>query len=121
MEKTHGRSQSSVQCRRDCMQKRSRFLFQNWQGYEDILRTIGELVRKTRSHPLFYIEYNIFNVYMNKEVKSTDNNIVNTFQQSGNEYGRAVRSQVQRKDGTTIWPQLVLTSCQLKCFVKMSR
>ena len=32
-----------------------------------------------------------------QEVKSTETLIVDKFQQSGNEYGRAVRSHVQRK------------------------
>ena len=39
-----------------------------------------------------YLENNIFNFYMNREVKSTETNDVNIAQQSGNEYGRAVRS-----------------------------
>ena len=47
-----------------------------------------------------YLENNIFNFYMNREVKSTETNNVNdadhylakNCQQSGNEYGRAVRS-----------------------------
>ena len=35
---------------------------------------------------------NMFNFYMNREVKSTEtNNVINT-QESGNEHGRAVRS-----------------------------
>ena len=37
------------------------------------------------------IEDNIFNFYLSKEVKSTETNNVNISQQSGNEYGRAVR------------------------------
>ena len=48
---------------------------------------------------------NIFNFYLNRKVKSTKTNNVNdadhrlakNSQQSGNEDGRAVRSQVQRK------------------------
>ena len=43
-----------------------------------------------------YVENNIFNSYVNLEVKSTEINNVNDAQQSGNEYGRAVRSSVQR-------------------------
>ena len=47
-----------------------------------------------------YLESNIFNFYLNREVKSTENNNVNdadhclakNCQQSGNEDGRAVRS-----------------------------
>ena len=39
-----------------------------------------------------YIEDNIFNFYVSKEVKSTEANIVNNSQQPGNECGRAVRS-----------------------------
>ena len=39
---------------------------------------------------LVYIEDNIFNFYLSKEVKSTETNNVNISQQSGNEYGRAV-------------------------------
>ena len=44
-----------------------------------------------------YLENNIFNFYLSREVKSTETNKVNHAQQSGNEYGRAVRSKVQRK------------------------
>ena len=43
-----------------------------------------------------YLENNIFNFYLNREVQSTETNNVNNAQQSGNEYGRAVRSQVER-------------------------
>ena len=39
-----------------------------------------------------YLENNIFNFYLNREVKSTETDNVNNAQQSGNEYGRAVRS-----------------------------
>ena len=40
-----------------------------------------------------YLENNIFNFYLSKEVKSTEtNNLSKNFQQSGNEHGRAVRS-----------------------------
>ena len=40
-----------------------------------------------------YLENNIFNFYLNREVKSTEtNNVKNNAQQSGNEHGRAVRS-----------------------------
>ena len=44
-----------------------------------------------------YIEDNMFNFYFSKEMQSTETNIVNNHQQSGNEYGRAMRLQVQRK------------------------
>ena len=45
-----------------------------------------------------FLENNIFNFYLKREVKSTETNFVNNVQQSGNEYyGRAVRSYVQRK------------------------
>ena len=39
-----------------------------------------------------YIEDNILNFHVSKEVKSTETNVVNNFQPPGNEYGRAVRS-----------------------------
>ena len=38
------------------------------------------------------LENNIFNVYLNREVQTTETNNVNNAPQSGNEYGRAVRS-----------------------------
>ena len=38
------------------------------------------------------LENNIFNFYLNRDVKSTETNNVNNSQQSGNEDGRAVRS-----------------------------
>ena len=44
-----------------------------------------------------YLDNNTFNFYLNREVKSTETNNVNNAQQSGNECGRAVRSQFQRK------------------------
>ena len=52
-----------------------------------------------------YLENNIFNFYLNREVKSTETNTVNdadhcpakNCQQSANGDGRAVRSEVQRK------------------------
>ena len=43
------------------------------------------------------LENNIFFFHMNREVKSTETNNVNNDELSGNEYGRAVRSKVQRK------------------------
>ena len=39
-----------------------------------------------------YIEDNIFNFHLSKEVKSTDTVLVNIYRQLGNEYGRAARS-----------------------------
>ena len=39
-----------------------------------------------------YLENNNFNVYLNRKVQSTETNNVNIAPQSGNEYGRAVRS-----------------------------
>ena len=45
----------------------------------------------TRSFPCVS-KNNIFNVYLNRDVKSTETNSVNNAQQSGNECGRAVRS-----------------------------
>ena len=39
-----------------------------------------------------YIEGNIFNFYLSKEVRPTEPIIVNISQQPGNECGRAVRS-----------------------------
>ena len=52
-----------------------------------------------------HLEYNIFDSYLNREVKSTetdnandaDHYLAENCQQSGNGDGRAVRSQVQRK------------------------
>ena len=38
-----------------------------------------------------YLENNIVHFYLNREVKSTETNNLNNAQQSGNEYGRAVR------------------------------
>ena len=63
----------------------------NWYGKKELI-------------PL-YLENNIFNIYLNREVKSTETSNVNdadhhptkNCQQSGNGDGRAVRSQVQRK------------------------
>ena len=54
---------------------------------------------------LVYLENNIFNFYLNREVKSIETNNVNdadhdptkNCQQSGNGDGRAARSFVQRK------------------------
>ena len=40
----------------------------------------------------FYFENNIFNFYLNREVKATETHNVNNALQSGNECGRAVRS-----------------------------
>ena len=39
-----------------------------------------------------YLENNNFNFYLNRKVQSTEANNVNIAPQSGNEYGRAVRS-----------------------------
>ena len=39
-----------------------------------------------------HLEHNIFNFFLTREVKSTETNNVNSPQQSGNKYGRAVRS-----------------------------
>ena len=50
----------------------------NWHGKNELI--------------LVYLEHNIFNFYLNREVKSTETNEVNNGQQSGNEYGRAARS-----------------------------
>ena len=44
-----------------------------------------------------YIEDSIFNLYLIKEVKSTETKIVNKSKQPGNDCGREVRSYVQRK------------------------
>ena len=41
---------------------------------------------------LVFLENNIFTFYLNREVKPTETNNANNAQQSGNEYGRAVRS-----------------------------
>ena len=58
----------------------------NWHGNNELLPV--------------YLEHNIFNFYLNREVKSTETNnvkdadycLAKNCQQSGNEYGRAVRS-----------------------------
>ena len=50
----------------------------NWHGKNELIRV--------------YLEHNIFNFYLNREVKSAETNNVNDAQQSGNEYGRAERS-----------------------------
>ena len=39
-----------------------------------------------------HLENSIFNFNLNREVQSTESNNVNNSQQSGNKYGRAVRS-----------------------------
>ena len=57
---------------------------------EKSFRETGEY-GKNELIPVF-VENNIFNVYLNREVRSTEYNYVNNAQQSGNEYGRAVRS-----------------------------
>ena len=57
-----------------------------------------------------YPENNTFNFYLNREVKSAETNNVNDAEQcfandsrqSGNEYGRAARSQVQRQ----LWTEM---------------
>ena len=55
----------------------------NWYGKNELFPCI--------------LKTSIFNFYLNREVKSTETNNANNAQQSGNEYGRAVRSYVQRK------------------------
>ena len=63
----------------------------NWYGKKELI--------------LVVLENNIFNFYLEREVKSTESNNVNdadhylskNCQQSGNEDGRAVPSKVQRK------------------------
>ena len=39
-----------------------------------------------------FLENNILNFYLNREVQSTETNNVNNAKQSGNEYGRPMRS-----------------------------
>ena len=56
---------------------------ENWHGKNELIPV--------------YIENHIFNFYLSREVKSTENNDVNNDQQSGNGDGRALRSYVQRK------------------------
>ena len=64
------------------------------------MREIGELAWKEQALIPVCLENNIFNFYMNREVKSTETNTVNdaehclakNCQQSGSEDGRAVRS-----------------------------
>ena len=50
----------------------------NWHGKNELIPV--------------YLKNNTFNSYANREVKSTETNNVNDAQQSGNEYGRGVRS-----------------------------
>ena len=50
----------------------------NWHGKNELIPVL--------------LENNIFKFYLNREVKSTETNNVNNARQSGNEYGRAVRS-----------------------------
>ena len=50
----------------------------NWHGKNELIPV--------------HLENNIFNFYLNREVKSTETNNVNNSQQTGNEFGRAVRS-----------------------------
>ena len=50
------------------------------------------MVWKERTHSRGISKNNIFNLDMNREVKSTETNDVNNAQQSGNECGRAMRS-----------------------------
>ena len=72
---------------------------QNWSGNENSFLEI-ELAWKERTLIPVCLENNIFNFYMNREVKSTETNTVNdaehclakNCQQSGSEDGRAVRS-----------------------------
>ena len=55
----------------------------NWHGKNELISVC--------------LENNTFDFYLNREVKSTETNNVNNAQQLGNEYGSAVRSEVQRK------------------------
>ena len=50
----------------------------NWHGKNELIAV--------------YLESNIYNFYMNREVQSTQTNNVNNAQKWRNEYGRAVRS-----------------------------
>ena len=50
----------------------------NWHGKNELIPV--------------YLADNIFNFYLNREVKSTETNNVNDAQQSGSKYGRVVRS-----------------------------
>ena len=67
---------------------------------EKSLREIGKLVCGKDELVPVYLENNIFNFYLNREVKSAESNNVNdadhclakNSQQSGNGDGRAVRS-----------------------------
>ena len=61
------------------------------QGIRHHFEKLVSWYGKNKLFPV-YLENNIFNFYLNREVKSTENNNVNNAQQSGNEYGRAVRS-----------------------------
>ena len=61
------------------------------QGMQTHFENLVNLHGKNELSPV-YLENNIFNFYLSREVKSTETNNVNNAQQSGNEYGRAVRS-----------------------------
>ena len=78
----------------------------NWYGKDELIPVC--------------LENNIFNLYLNREVKSTETN-VNNAQQPGTVYGRAVRSRVQRILRLEMLHRLVTTSNQLGNFVQMSK
>ena len=61
------------------------------QGMRTHFEKLVNLHGKNELIPV-YLENNLFNFYLNREVKPTDCNNVNNAQQSRNEYGRAVRS-----------------------------
>ena len=53
---------------------------------------VGRLVNWYGRQELIFIEDSLFNFYLNRELKSTENNSVNKSQRSGNEHGRSVCS-----------------------------
>ena len=61
------------------------------QGMRTHFEKLVNLHGKNELIPV-YLENNILNFCLNREVKPTETNDVNNTQQSGNEYGRAVRS-----------------------------
>ena len=63
----------------------------NGQGMRNYFEKLVKWHGKNELIPV-YLENNISNFYLNREVKSTETNTVIHAQQSGNEYGRAMHS-----------------------------
>ena len=111
MEDSLVHTHSVVQCWRNCVQKTWRFLFgirrwlhasksqQDWPWNEGCISRDWWFGAEEKQLIPVYIKNNIFNFYLGKEVKSTKTNIANNSQQSGNEYGRPMRSYVEHRSG----------------------